>query len=1200
MAVRADDGLAQGGSRPGPAGVSPMPVIPVRVRLLGPVDVTVGGVVRPVPGLRRKAVLAVLALRRGEVVSADRLIEIVWDGRPPATAVNTLQSHVSYLRRTLEQPGAIVTRAPGYALELGAEATDVRLAEQLVERALGTADPAERVAVLDRALELWRGPSLADVCDLSWLGEEAERLERVRRTAGQARVEARLALGEHVRLVPELEDLAESNPFDEDVCGLLMTALYRSGRQADALAAFQRLRRRLRDELGIDPGAPLRELETAILRQDPALDRVPAPGPGGPAVSRGPRLVERAGETDLVDRALDRAAARKSGSVLIFEGQGGIGKTSVLEYARGRARLLGFTAATARGAELELEYAWGCVRQLFERFAADAAPAASALLRQPDAQETPHGEYAIINSLFWLASDLASQNPLLIVLDDLHWADLPTIRFLAYLAARLDDLPAVVMVALRPRNERAEQIEHIVSVIAGLPHSSAHALQPLTPAGSAELLAEVIEGEPDPLLVKRCHDATRGNPFLLRELGRELTAPGHGGPPSEGLPDSSPSISRFVARQLRLLPDPATGVAHALAVLGDDVGSDELAQVLGTSQQKVLDALSALVACELVGARGTPARFSFVHPLIRAAVYDGIGTGPRADLHLRAVDAAVHDHDAVRAATHLLRVPPGMGDRDPVAILDRATDLSLARGSVDGAVSFLRRILEEDLGERRAAVLARLGGTEALVDMARAVEHLSHALALEPDPGRRAEIACLLASAHWLVGRPRQAALVCQAELEREAGISADARQALQACIGMFACGTRHGRDLVALFDSFRGQTPGSSVGGLMFEASLALNDMFQNRRAPAEERALRVVGDDRLVRSQNEVVLTGAWYALTAGDHPRVLPSIEAVLAYSRTTGSLRGASPAYAFRSAYMLSRGHLDEAVRDARLAWEVSTSSGADLGLSFIGNWLMTALSARGETGAAQAVLDQVRAAQSTELSRTIYSNGELALLLAQGRIRRAYETALAVREACRAIGVTNPVMVDWAGPLVQCLVRLGRLDEARAAAREMLAAAQTWGTPRAVGRALRLAAAAEPGERGLELLAESVRLLERTDARLEHAASRYALGEALRKADRLPQARVHLQTAIDLARFCGARPLQGLATAALGAAGGPSDPSGPSAESRTALTPTEQQIADLADDGLSDREIAEALYLSVSCVRDHRRALAGRLRPVPEP
>jgi DNA-binding SARP family transcriptional activator len=254
----------------------------MQVRLLGPLDVMVDGVAQPVSGLRRRAVLAVLGLSAGETVSIDRLVDVVWDGSPPAKFLNTLQSNVSYLRGLLGGRNAIVARPPGYRLQLESgdgEVTDLRVADRLIERARRTDDPAERVAVLEAALALWRGRPLVDVAGLSWLDSQAERLAQLRMDAMSSLHEARLALGEHANLVAELEALTREHPYAERLHQHLMLALYRVGRQADALAVFQQLRRRLADDLGTDPGPPTRELEAAILRQDPSLDP-----PAGPAV----------------------------------------------------------------------------------------------------------------------------------------------------------------------------------------------------------------------------------------------------------------------------------------------------------------------------------------------------------------------------------------------------------------------------------------------------------------------------------------------------------------------------------------------------------------------------------------------------------------------------------------------------------------------------------------------------------------------------------------------------------------------------------------------------------------------------------------------------------------------------------------------------------------------------------------------------
>jgi len=243
----------------------------VQVRLLGPVDVVVHGHPKQVHGLRRKAVLAVLALHGREIVSTGRRVESVGGDAVPPTALITLQSHVSHLRKVLGSKAAIIARPPGYVLDLGEDPTDVHLVERLLRQGRQSADPGQGARCLRAALALWRGQPMADLAGLAWLEEQAEPLDLLRAEVERALFEAQLAAGEHGFLVPDLERMAARHPLDEQVHGQLMLALYRNGRQADALAVYHRLRQTLDEELGIGPGQQLRDLETAILRQDPAL-----------------------------------------------------------------------------------------------------------------------------------------------------------------------------------------------------------------------------------------------------------------------------------------------------------------------------------------------------------------------------------------------------------------------------------------------------------------------------------------------------------------------------------------------------------------------------------------------------------------------------------------------------------------------------------------------------------------------------------------------------------------------------------------------------------------------------------------------------------------------------------------------------------------------------------------------------------------
>ena len=301
-----------------------------------------GGEAGPVSGLRRKAVLATLALHSGEVVSTGRLVDSVWGECAPA-ALNTLQSHVSYLRGVLGK-AAIVARPPGYLLDLGDDGTDVQRAERLLRRGTQSADPVRAAADLREALALWRGRPLADLAGLAWMEQQAERLDLLREQVRHALSEARLAAGEHRQLVPELEQMAADHPFDEQVHAQLMTALYRSGRQADALAVYQRLRSTLAEELGLAPSLALRDLETAILRQDAGLDAsvpeaslraaAPLPPPVPVPAQLPPPVAAFAGrdaELARLDAILDGQEAYEAAGVTIsvITGTAGVGKTAL-------------------------------------------------------------------------------------------------------------------------------------------------------------------------------------------------------------------------------------------------------------------------------------------------------------------------------------------------------------------------------------------------------------------------------------------------------------------------------------------------------------------------------------------------------------------------------------------------------------------------------------------------------------------------------------------------------------------------------------------------------------------------------------------------------------------------------------------------------------------------------------------------------
>jgi DNA-binding SARP family transcriptional activator len=262
----------------------------VEFRILGPLEVWQDGRALALRGARQRALLAMLLLHAGEVVSTERLVDAIWGEEPPDAGVTALRVRVSQLRKALGADAEVlVTRPPGYAIHVAAEQFDLPRFERLTtsaERAMAQGAPAEAVESLQAALALWRGPPLEDLAYEPFAQAPIMRLEELRLAALELRMDAELALGRHARLAGELRALAAEHPLRERLHGQLMLALYRDGRQAEALEIHRGIRRRLVDEIGLEPGPALRELEQRLLAQDPGLDPAPRPAPVRPAATR--------------------------------------------------------------------------------------------------------------------------------------------------------------------------------------------------------------------------------------------------------------------------------------------------------------------------------------------------------------------------------------------------------------------------------------------------------------------------------------------------------------------------------------------------------------------------------------------------------------------------------------------------------------------------------------------------------------------------------------------------------------------------------------------------------------------------------------------------------------------------------------------------------------------------------------------------
>ena len=419
-------------------------------RILGPLEALDGERQLPLGGAKQRAVLAVLLLHANETLTRDVIVDELWGEDAPPTAAKVLQNCVSALRKELP-PDTIRTVAGAYSITLEPGELDRDRFERLLAEgraALEAGDHADAAEQFRRALALWRGAPLSDFSYEGFAQNEIKRLEELHVAALEDRIEAELALGHHDELVPELEALVTRHPLRERLRGQLMLALYRAGRQAEALESYRAARRTLLAELGIEPGRALRELEQAILAQVPALDAAkrqqqPVLRPGRAAASP---LEGRAEELELLEAGLDDALAGR-GRLFVVVGGAATGKTRLADELASSAKQRGTRILWGRG------------------WAGGGAPAYwpwTQALRDslPDvSSDEPEAQFRFFEAVTERLRALAAEQPLLLVLDDLHAADEGSILLLEFVATALPEMAALVVALGRPETARLDELE---------------------------------------------------------------------------------------------------------------------------------------------------------------------------------------------------------------------------------------------------------------------------------------------------------------------------------------------------------------------------------------------------------------------------------------------------------------------------------------------------------------------------------------------------------------------------------------------------------------------------------------------------------------------------------------------------------------------------------------------------------------------
>jgi DNA-binding CsgD family transcriptional regulator len=926
-------------------------------------------------------------------------------------------------------------------------------------------------------------------------------------------------------------------------------------------------------------------------------------------------LLEREREVATLDSFVG-GAGRAGARLGLIAGPPGIGKTSLLGEARRLAESEGIRILAARGSELEREFAYGVVRQLFEpalgdrktreRAFADGAATARAVFEVPSAGNGhAPGDAGLggLHGLYWLTLNLAGDEPLLLAVDDLHWCDQASLRFIAYLLHRLEGLPILVVAATRPNEPGAD--EALLAELSGDPLTVS--IQP--GALSEEAVAALVEGRlgdaPDAAFASACHSSTAGNPLLLHELLRALVSEGVS-PVADNtgiVSDLGPrAVSRAVLLRLMRLSDEAAALARASAVLGEGTTLTAATALAGLDEDQAAEASGALARAEILRSE-TP--LGFVHPLVRDAIYMDLSPGERELQHRRAADLLRDAHAAPeQVAAHVLASPGAQGDWVADA-LEQAAASSLTRGAPGSAVPYLRRALEGPLEpERRARVLAALGRAEMHSSGQDAVLHLSEAFEQLDDPREKATVANSLAWVLIFTRRHDEArALAARAADETPPELD-DLRKGLLAFELMSAYfGGRH--DDLSRFEPYREGLEIGGPGAAMLAGGAAWDwACMSGPRERCVALARRAIAEPGLFEHDHGLFWCGATMVLAYAEEPDAIATWERIGREVYRGGSTFAAMTVSLWAGFVELLWGQLGESLTRLASAAEGGALWGSGARVDRVpGAFIAEIELERGDLVGARRTLE----ASTSELIPGSYDGGlwqqaEIKLLTAERMFEEALEKALAFGET---IGrMDNPAIHPWRTLAADVLGKLGRRDEGLALAADELERARAWGAPGPTGRALRIMGVLEEGDEGVERLTEAVEILERSPAALERARALCELGTRLRLARQSSEAREPLQRALELATVGGATALADHARTELYATG--ARPRREALKGAGALTASERRVADLAAAGRTNREIAQELFVTPKTVEVHlsstyrklgidgRRALAEAL------
>lgn len=888
------------------------------------------------------------------------------------------------------------------------------------------------------------------------------------------------------------------------------------------------------------------------------------------------------------------------GRIVIVEGAAGIGKTRLLDVGCELARRGGFTVFRGRGSELEREYAFGVVRQLLGRTldaeqAGDLYAAAAALARpvfDPSPTSIGAAGYPVLHGLYWLLANVADRGPLVLAIDDLQWADRESLGLLLFLAGRLDGIRVLLLVTTREVGD--DETAPTVAALSQDPHAYLLTLGPLDPRSSVELVGSVLGATVPPPLATACHEATGGNPFLLRELAVELRD-GRGAEtdPTAVHTMAPRSIVRAVVARLDRLPAPARALAEAAAVLGDGAELRQAARLAGLDGEPCGSAADALAAAGIL-AGGRP--ICLTHPLVGSAVRRTLGAATLAAAHQRAARLLAAEGAGPEAvAAQLLAAEPGE-DEWTVTVLRAAARAAGERAAPASAAAYLRRALREGCDrELRAELLLELGVAAGAAAEPDAFEALRAAAALARTPELRVRVAFVLAPALAWTGCSAEAADLVNRTMEA-AGDAGDALRQVRLMIALLSVEGRRTtvdevKQAIPLAMTLRERAPRLLLIAAAHELAVSAGTAAQ-----ANDLADLALADGRLLSEYpGDSPFLGL--AIAAYDQTGRFAAAERLVSQGIADARTRGAATAVGLlliqRGCVRMFQGDLARAEADAREGMALAGERRSFLAPLAVGV-LMSVELARGriEHAVRNAELLAPDNAESGSVPAQVWRAACAELCLAQDRPRDALRHLEAAEDWEREWGAHNGVWCAWRPRAARAYAALADAARAEQLSAIALDDARRFGAPHAMGVALSARAEVIAAER-IGLLEEAVRRLCDDDSRLLYAGVLTALGAAYRATGQTEQARCALAEAVTLAQDLGASGIERTALAELVEAGGRprrSKTTGP-----MALTPAERQIVELAAQGLKNREIAQTQFVTTKTVETHLSSAYRKLR-----